>query len=388
MDNRPLELKAYFNSELTYNTKIKIAGNHVEFRRYQTSIKKMLKGTEIKKNEIEIIETKKTESENSEKFYSNLRATRNRLFDLISSNVRNNKDYNADPQRIKFMTLTFDRDIKIDNIKIAMMELTLFFKRLSYHLYKIKKNVIKYAYTWELQSNGRIHFHVVIFNMPYISNKSRMVYPQNYYFGEQGAPQQKRELQDLWGNGFVFINALKRKSGKNMDLDKIAGYIVKYMTKTTKIENGKIRLQEDETKNVYIYENYKKLGLENIKKYSASKGLLKPSIYTAMMQSEDFKNIIKDLKNKKAFKKNKEGNYLKSKSIEMKMKGNDIIFNRIWVATSTLKLDFLETMDIIATWINVKYSGIRKTKFADHLMRKQQDSFDEKQYRDFRSILI
>lgn len=69
---------------------------------------------------------------------------------------------------------------------------------------------IKYLAVIEFQNRGAVHYHVLS-DIPYI-------------------PQE--ELQDLWGNGFVYINAISH-------VDNIGAYIVKYMTK----DNMDTRLQ-------------------------------------------------------------------------------------------------------------------------------------------------
>ena len=88
------------------------------------------------------------------------------------------------------------------NIDKANKEFTLFMKRLKNYL----KSPLKYIATWELQLRGAIHYHLVLFSVPYIDNK---------------------KLSELWGNGFIKINQIK---GKVKD-DAIALYITKYLVK-------------------------------------------------------------------------------------------------------------------------------------------------------------
>lgn len=329
----------------TYNLKVKVAGNTIEFKRYRVSQKAIKKGEreltfvpfslseeELKEYDVDTTPVDR-EQEKEQKYYKNLRATRVKAFDIINANVRNNKDYNGNHQRIKFMTLTFGDEIMIDKIDYAYECLTQFMKRLSYHHFKVKNNVLKYFSTFELQESGRIHFHVVIFNMPYVSNRSTDDYP----------------LTKIWGHGFVGINALKRKNGKNIDIDKIAGYVIKYMTKGTKIENGQVKIDEGQKdKDIYTYENYKKFGLENVKKYSASKGLKKPDEYKAFVDAEQFKELLKKLKAEKHLKKvyekddKKKYEYLKARAFAVVV--NNIHLNDIWVANGNLKFESIEVV--------------------------------------------
>ena len=66
---------------------------------------------------------------------------------------------------------------------------------------KYKKD-LKYLAVIEFQRRGAVHYHVLL-NIPYIPQK---------------------DLQELWGNGFVFINAIDH-------VDNIGAYILKYITK-------------------------------------------------------------------------------------------------------------------------------------------------------------
>lgn len=75
-----------------------------------------------------------------------------------------------------------------------------FIMRLNYKL----NQKIKYLAVIEFQERGAVHYHVLS-DIPYIPQK---------------------ELQDIWGHGFVYINAVKH-------VDNIGAYIVKYMTKDT-----------------------------------------------------------------------------------------------------------------------------------------------------------
>lgn len=364
----------------SYNLKVKVAGNTIEFKRYRVSQKAIKKGEsentfvpfslseeELKKYDVDTTPIDR-EQEKEQKYYKNLRATRSKAFDLINANVRNNKDYFGNHQRIKFMTLTFGDEVMVDKIEFAYECLTKFMQRLSYHHFKVKNNVIKYFSTFELQPSGRIHFHVVVFNMPYTSNKSVLVYQNDYEKGAQGCPQLKNTLQDIWGHGFVGINALKRKNGKNIDIDKIAGYVIKYMTKGTKIENGQVKIDnlfqeliypkgyekgvqgapKRVEQDIYTYENYKKFGLENVKKYSASKGLKKPDEYKAFIDAGQFKELLKKLKAEKHFKKvyekddKKKFEYLKGRSFSVVV--NNVHINDIWVANGNLKFESIEVV--------------------------------------------
>lgn len=110
-------------------------------------------------------------------------------------NVRRLATMNFD-NNSKFLTLTFEENV-ID-LNYSNLEFKKFIKRLSYKLDKR----IKYLAVIEFQKRGSVHYHVLL-DIPYIPQK---------------------DLQELWGNGFVFINAVSH-------VDNIGAYICKYMSK-------------------------------------------------------------------------------------------------------------------------------------------------------------
>ena len=62
---------------------------------------------------------------------------------------------------------------------------------------------IKYLCVPEFTKKGRIHYHVVLFNLPFVKNKT---------------------LQSIWSNGFIKINKID-------NCDNVGAYVSKYMTK-------------------------------------------------------------------------------------------------------------------------------------------------------------
>ena len=100
-----------------------------------------------------------------------------------------------------FLTLTFKENIQ--DIERANREFTLFIKRLKRYL---KNQQLKYIATWELQQRGAIHYHLVLFSVPYIDNK---------------------KLGELWANGFIKINKIK-ETVKN---EAVGVYITKYFVR-------------------------------------------------------------------------------------------------------------------------------------------------------------
>lgn len=123
-----------------------------------------------------------------ERTLTNARRTIRRL---INANI------NAWGCKPKFVTLTFAEHIT--EPKVANYEFKKFRQRLEY----VIKDKLKYVCVIEFQKSGRIHYHVIFFNLKYMSVDT---------------------LFEIWGNGFVWINAID-------NVDNVGAYITKYMSK-------------------------------------------------------------------------------------------------------------------------------------------------------------
>ena len=119
-------------------------------------------------------------------------------------------DTNFDNQT-KFLTLTFKENIQ--DIEYANNEFKKFIKRLNYNLYKTKKANLKYLATWEKQQRGAIHYHIILFNFPFISFD---------------------RLTTIWNHGFVRINKIDVDSIENR-----GRYISKYFNKELELKEHK-----------------------------------------------------------------------------------------------------------------------------------------------------
>lgn len=108
----------------------------------------------------------------------------------------------------KFVTLTFKNGLGFDicNVQQCNYEFMKFIQRLKYWLAKHQPgHELKYLAVIEFQdANGRgaVHYHLLM-NLPYIK---------------------KSVLSEIWGNGFVKINAIDK-------VDNIGAYVSKYMNK-------------------------------------------------------------------------------------------------------------------------------------------------------------
>ena len=107
---------------------------------------------------------------------------------LVNSNI---EEYS------KFVTLTFRDDVK--DLKEANYIFKKFKQRLDYQL----KITSKYLCVPEFTKKGRVHFHVIFFNLPFIKNTT---------------------LEMIWGQGFIKINKID-------NCDNVGAYVSKYMTK-------------------------------------------------------------------------------------------------------------------------------------------------------------
>ncbi len=112
----------------------------------------------------------------------------------------------------KFFTLTFSENLC--DVGRANQLFTKFIKRLKYHIdNEFGGALLKYIATWERQKRGAIHYHLVLFNFPYIK---------------------KSILADIWGHGFVKINKIT-----NIEVGRIGQYVSKYFAKELNLKESK-----------------------------------------------------------------------------------------------------------------------------------------------------
>lgn len=112
-----------------------------------------------------------------------------------------------------FLTLTFAENMT--DVNQANLLFKDFIKRFSYHFMGSKKSILKYSCVIEFQERGAVHYHLVLYNVPFINN----IHDQ---------------ISNVWGHGFIFINAIK-------EVRNIGSYVTKYMTKDMRDERLKGR---------------------------------------------------------------------------------------------------------------------------------------------------
>ncbi|WP_069650995.1 rolling circle replication-associated protein [Caloranaerobacter ferrireducens] len=235
---------------MSFNFQVKIAGKHITLKKYSKTL-------QFNYASKPTFATKKGTSEkNRENFIKSIMRARQKVFDIIACNINCIPDYYGNIQRPKFWTLTFAENVT--DLQTANAEFTKFNKRLSYYLYGVHKNVLKYICIPEFQKRGAVHFHVLYFNLPYIEQK---------------------EFSKLWRHGYTWIESVNKKE----EIEDFAKYVAKYINK----ENSK---GEDN------YEIYLEKDLLNQKRYFCSRGLNKPSIYKLNIDEELYKVFINMLK--------------------------------------------------------------------------------------------
>lgn len=145
---------------------------------------------------------------------------------LINSNIG---QYGNDVTT-KFLTLTFSDNLT--DLTKANYEFTKFIKRLNYLVFDTKKSMLKYTVVIEFQRRGAVHYHIIIYNMPYVRQKV---------------------IQETWKNGHIWINKIE-------NVTNVGAYVAEYLGDAEK-QQGK---------------NKEDSRLEGRKSYFSSRGLLQP----------------------------------------------------------------------------------------------------------------
>lgn len=176
----------------------------------------------------EISQEEKTE--NREKVMARARQDLRRL---VNANVNQyGNDFTA-----KFVTLTFAEHIT--ELAAANNKFKKFILRLNYKMFNSKCSNIQYSVVPEFTKKGRVHYHVIFYNLPYVKAD---------------------KLSDIWGNGFIKINKID-------NCDNVGAYVSKYMTKDNIEIQGK-------------------------KSYFNSRGLFQPTEITEKEMVESLRNSL------------------------------------------------------------------------------------------------
>lgn len=189
-----------------------------------------LKGYTLTENQLNDRTSSENKEDDAEIRKRSLQRAKAQLRRLINANVgQYGREFTT-----KFLTLTF-RD-NVQNIKQANYEFQKFIKRLNFKLYGTKKANLKYTTVIEFQKRGAIHYHTIVYNMPYLK---------------------ANEISNMWENGFIKINKID-------DVTNVGAYVVEYLGQADKGQ-GK-DLTDDR--------------LKGQKTYFSSRGLMKPEEIT------------------------------------------------------------------------------------------------------------
>ena len=151
--------------------------------------------------------------------------------------IRRLVDCNYD-DKSSFLTITFKENIT--DVKLAHNEFEKFMKRLKRYL---KRTKIKYIATWERQKRGAVHYHIILFDVPFMD---------------------VNKMEEIWGNGFVKINQIA-KSVKQWE---VGVYLTKYFVK-----------------DIDKKERYSNA-------YSKSRGLIEPNEYKQKLDLDAVNDIL------------------------------------------------------------------------------------------------
>jgi hypothetical protein len=172
------------------NNRAIITGLYNEFFRYQNPYSFAWK----RRSRNESIETQKeTEKQEKKEKYA-INATYRAKAKIVRLIKGNQFTY---PEKPVFLTLTFKDNLQ--DLKQANKLFSQFVKRMSR---RIKKQM-RYVAVHEFQKRGAVHYHIVVFNLPYL---------------------QKEEIAKIWRHGFIRVNLIH--------VNGLANYMTKYMSKS------------------------------------------------------------------------------------------------------------------------------------------------------------
>jgi len=132
-------------------------------------------------------------SATGKKTQGSVNRTRTTLFQLIEGNLGQHGVYPP-----VFVTLTFKENLK--DLTLANYEFKKYIKRFRYFL----SHDLKYVCVPEFQKRGAVHFHMVFFNLPFVSFE---------------------DLENIWGHGMTNIQSVR-------EVRSMGAYLTKYFSKS------------------------------------------------------------------------------------------------------------------------------------------------------------
>lgn len=140
-------------------------GYYVKTIFYGDYVKEITMPTDVIKHNLRNKEGIKNLGNNEQKLVSNNIRARGNFIRKVYHNFSSCKE-------LSFLTLTYAVNEK--NVKKCKRDLANFFKSLKYQLFEKEKKELKYAYTYEYQLRGAVHFHILMdyhFKNKFILNK-------------------------------------------------------------------------------------------------------------------------------------------------------------------------------------------------------------------------
>lgn len=179
-------------------SKVVVSGNVIEIYEYSEGYRKGYTLTEGEKSNRGRIKGAK-----SENYEVNRAIVLNRAKIALRRKINANVGQYGSEFTSKFVTLTFREHIT--DLTMANYEFKKFILRLNYEMFGAKKARYNVRYTVipEFTKKGRVHYHAIFYNLPYI--KADL-------------------LAEIWGNGFIKVNKID-------NVDNVGAYMTKYMTK-------------------------------------------------------------------------------------------------------------------------------------------------------------
>jgi hypothetical protein len=246
-----LELYDYFDTPLEYahgRSRDKLVGPILEFNGHKYGVYKDSNGQlwerQIREKEISI-ETKEDYLRRS------IQRASTKIRRLASANHNQYKETETGYFKTKHLTLTL-QDPNLTFLEQTNPFFTSFARRINRHLYGREDRNLRYLAVPERQERGVIHYHTLLFNMPYI---------------------EQRRLQDIWEQGLPEIEAAHGIKGIVFIAVRDNPKVVMYLTK-------------------YLVKNFSDPTLEGKRKYFPSVNLLRPEIVYDENRVKEIKSFV------------------------------------------------------------------------------------------------
>jgi hypothetical protein len=140
-----------------------------------------------------------------DKLVSSVQRSRSAIRKLVHANAGRWKDRLGNPIPAKFLTLTFQENIQ--NLKEANRFFSKFVQRINYMFRDILVEPLQYLCVPEFQKRGAIHYHVILFNFPFVDRVFSKIRTQ-------------------WKDRFEL-----KTIGQDQGIDRTTAYMSKYISK-------------------------------------------------------------------------------------------------------------------------------------------------------------